>query len=127
VVARPTEGATVPTSPSNQGFAITTTSDETAHVVRVEGELDVSSRDRLAAVLDGLTRPPMIVVLDVAALSFVDSAGLKTILHEHHRARDERYEFVVAGATGPVRETFRITAFDLTLPLVDDVQAVLGD
>ena len=102
-------------------------SDDTAHVVIVEGEIDVYSRDRLEAVLDGLTRPPMIVVLEFSGVTFIDSTGLKTLLNEHRRARAEGYEFAIAGAGGPVREAFRITALDITLPLVPDVASVVGD
>ncbi|QEC47412.1 STAS domain-containing protein [Baekduia soli] len=110
--------------PSAPDFAISTHSDDTAHVVRVEGELDLNTRDQLVAVLDGLSRPPQIVVLDGSAMSFVDSTGLRVLLSEHQRARAEGYEFVIAGATPPVRETLRLTALDLTLPLAPDVESV---
>jgi anti-anti-sigma factor len=99
-------------------------SDDTVHVVRLEGELDLTTRDALAAALTDLPKPPRIVVADFSALTFVDSTGLKTILEEHRRARAEQYEFVIAGAYGAVRDTLRLTALDLTLPLVDDVAAV---
>jgi anti-sigma B factor antagonist len=101
-------------------------SDETAHVLYVEGELDLNTRVELEAVLASLPKPPQIVVLDFSRLTFVDSTGLKSLLNEHRRARAERYEFAIAGAAGPVREVFRITALDITLPLVPDVASVTG-
>jgi anti-anti-sigma factor len=101
-------------------------SDDTAHVVRVAGELDVNTKGQLEAVLIGLAKPPLIVILEVSDLTFVDSTGLKAVLVEHRRARDQGYEFVLAGAHGPVRETLRLTALDLTLPLAPDVDSVLG-
>jgi len=116
----------VPSSQPPSDLTVSLRSDDTAHVVTVEGELDLHSRDRLADTLAGLPKPPMIVVLDFSGLTFIDSTGLKTLLEEHRRAREERYEFVIAGAVGPVREIFRITAFDITLPLVDDVDSVLS-
>jgi anti-sigma B factor antagonist len=106
---------------------ITVESDETAHVVIVEGEIDLHSREQLEAVLAGLAKPPMIVVLEFSGVTFIDSTGLKTLLNEHRRARTEGYEFAIASAHGPVREAFRITALDITLPLVPDVESVLGD
>jgi anti-sigma B factor antagonist len=101
-------------------------SDDTAHVVRVAGELDINTRGELEAALNGLAKPPMIVVLDFSDLTFVDSTGLKTLLNEHRRAREERYEFAIAGARPEVREIFRITALDITLPLASDVASVIG-
>jgi anti-anti-sigma factor len=101
-------------------------STETAHVVRVVGELDLDTRERLDTVLAGLAKPPMIVVLDFSALTFVDSTGLKSLLVEHRRAREEGYEFVIAGAGPEVRNIFRVTALDITLPLADDVASVVG-
>jgi anti-sigma B factor antagonist len=102
-------------------------SDDTAHVVYVSGELDLNSRVELESVLAQLLKPPHIVVLEFSQLTFVDSTGLKTLLNEHRRARAEKYEFAIAGAQGPVREVFRITALDISLPLVPDVASVVGE
>jgi anti-sigma B factor antagonist len=108
-------------------ITITVESDATAHVVRVAGELDLNSRIELEAVLAGLSKPPQIVVLEFSELTFVDSTGLKSLLNEHRKARAEKYEFAIAGAHGAVREVFRITALDITLPLVPDVASVVGE
>jgi anti-anti-sigma factor len=112
--------------PAPGTLTIAVESDDTAHVVRLAGELDLNTRAELDAVLTALPKPPQIVVLDAAQLIFADSTGLKTILTEHRRAREEGYEFVIAGAAGPVRETLRLTALDLTLPLAASVEDVLG-
>jgi anti-sigma B factor antagonist len=108
-------------------IAISIESDDTAHVVRVAGELDLNTRVELDAVLAALPKPPLIVVLEFSELTFVDSTGLKSLLNEHRRAREQKYEFAIAGAHGPVREVFRITALDISLPLVPDVASVVGD
>jgi anti-sigma B factor antagonist len=107
-------------------ISINVQSDDTAHVVEVRGELDINTRVELDAVLAELPKPPMIVVLEFSGLSFVDSSGLKSLLNEHRRARAAGYEFAIAGALGPVREVFRITALDISLPLVPDVASVTG-
>jgi anti-sigma B factor antagonist len=114
-------------TPAPPSLTVTVASDDTAHVVRAAGELDVSTREELQSALDGLAKPPQIVALDFTDLAFVDSTGLAAVLKEHHRARDEGYELVVVGATGPVRDAFRLTAMDITLPMADDLKAVLSD
>jgi anti-sigma B factor antagonist len=109
------------------GLTVRVESDETAHVLYVEGELDLNTRVDLEAALAGLAKPPLIVILEFSGVTFVDSTGLKALLNEHRRARAEKYEFAIAGAHGPVREVFRITALDITLPLVVDVASVIGE
>jgi|1185.fasta_scaffold43323_2 anti-sigma B factor antagonist len=107
-------------------IAIRVESDDTAHVVHVAGELDLHTRAELEGVLAALPKPPPIVVLEFSGLAFVDSTGLKSLLNEHRRARAEGYELAIAGAHGSVRDVFRITALDLSLPLVADVASVVG-
>ena len=107
-------------------FAVTVRSDDRAHVVALEGELDLDTRHELEAALDTLRKPPTLVALDLSALALIDSTGLKTILDEHHRARAEGYELAITGAQGVVRQAFRITALDLTLPLADDLGELLS-
>jgi anti-sigma B factor antagonist len=116
----------MPTPEQAGSLTIRVESDDTAHVLHVGGELDLNTRTELEAVLAGLPKPPMIVVLEFSELTFVDSTGLKSLLNEHRRARAEGYEFAIAGAHGPVREVFRITALDISLPLVPDVASVVG-
>jgi anti-anti-sigma factor len=116
----------MPASEPAGTIEIRTESDETAHVVYVKGELDLQTRVELDAVLAALAKPPMIVVLEFSELTFIDSSGLKCVLNEHRRARAEHYEFAIAGASRAVREVFRITALDITLPLVPDVASVTG-
>ncbi|WP_349294557.1 STAS domain-containing protein [Baekduia alba] len=64
----------------------------------------MSTGPQLEALLADLPKPPMIVVLDFSDLTFIDSTALRVLLSEHRRARAEGYEFVIAGAAGPVRE-----------------------
>jgi anti-sigma B factor antagonist len=116
----------VPTPEHAGSLTIRVASDDTAHVLHVAGELDLNTRTELEAVLAALPKPPLIVVLEFSELTFVDSTGLKSLLNEHRRARAEQYEFAIAGAHGPVREVFRITALDISLPLVPDVASVVG-
>ena len=44
------------------------------------------------------------IVLDIAKLSFLSSAGLRLILKTMKQAQAMRQPFVIAGAKGPVKE-----------------------
>jgi len=51
-------------------------------VVKVAGELDMSTAPDLSDVLDGLVAEPKVVV-DLAELEFIDSTGLSALLGAH--------------------------------------------
>jgi anti-anti-sigma factor len=55
------------------------------HVVRIVGDLDVSNVDRLRAALDAIDDPLATIVVDLSALSFMDSSGLGALLERHRR------------------------------------------
>jgi anti-anti-sigma factor len=62
----------------------------------VQGELDVSNRDSLREVIDGLLEPSLqTLVLDLSGLSFADCASLSILVSAHQHA--------LADGSAPVR------------------------
>jgi anti-sigma B factor antagonist len=94
-------------------------------VVRVAGELDLASVPELAELLRDLERPCDRVVLDLSELAFMDSTGLTLAVTEHRRAETDGFEFVLAGATGPVLRALRLAGLDAKLKMVADVASAL--
>lgn len=93
---------------------------EGAAVVWLAGELDrAASRqlDELTTTLvsHGHSR----IVLDLAELTFVDAAGLATMLHAKHRARAANGWLVVRAATPGVRRLLVTTGLSSELHLED--------
>jgi anti-sigma B factor antagonist len=82
----------------------------------LHGELDLATAgllgERVAAVLD---RPPRRLVLDVAGLTFCDSAGIDALLAARAGARARDVAVEVTGARGIVRRTMAATGV-LELP-----------
>ena len=99
----------------------------TTAIVRVAGELDLATAPELSDALLALDGGCERVILDVTALEFIDSTGLRLAVTEHGRAGAEGFEFVIAGAAGAVLKVLRLTGLDVTLPLAPDVASVLGD
>jgi anti-anti-sigma factor len=98
-----------------------------AAMVRVVGKLGVATTPQRADVLDGLKSPCDRVVLDVSALTFIDSAGLRLAVGAVQRANANGFEFVLAGADGQVSRVQRLTGLDVTLPMAPTVATALGD
>ena len=70
------------------------------------GDLDMSAAFRLESEFEGLVAPGHLrtVVLDLADVSFVDSAGLGALLSIRERAAQLRIELQIARPSAPVRQ-----------------------
>ena len=80
-------------------------------IVRVVGELDLTNADILASAL--LDTGGATVLLDLTAVTFVDSAGIRAIDQAHSAyEEDGRALLIVAPSESRVAWTFRIAGFD---------------
>ncbi|WP_249010846.1 STAS domain-containing protein [Conexibacter sp. DBS9H8] len=98
-------------------FQVEVSSEGTKAVLRLSGELDVSSsaalEDELARI-DGST----LIVLDLSELEFVDSTGLGVLVKAHQRVREEGVRMVVVQGGGQVKRLLELTGLDQQLELV---------
>jgi anti-sigma B factor antagonist len=94
-------------------------------VLVVRGELDMDSAPPLRALLASPDAQAATVVLDLRAVSFVDSSGLSVIVGEHQRAKSHGYRFMVsiAGAR-QVERLFELCGLTGTVATVDDPDAL---
>ena len=103
--------------------------DGAVAVLRATGELDAFSAPDLEgafAELDGLDR----VVVDLAAVSFLDSTALGTLVREVRRVERLGASVRVVLPDGAARRIFEITTLDRVLPVAqsraDAVAALRG-
>ncbi|HEX4482417.1 MAG TPA: DUF6328 family protein [Solirubrobacteraceae bacterium] len=80
-------------------------------VLRLEGELDLASSPILERALEAaeVTQTPLLV-LDLDALSFVDSTGLRVILLAHEAARNREQGFAITPGSPQVQRLLSITS-----------------
>lgn len=79
----------------------------------LDGELDAYSVRQLVAELDTLRRGGHVHVrLDMADLTFVDSAGLQTLVEQDAALRNHGGRLVVERAADPVRRVLRVAGLD---------------
>jgi anti-sigma B factor antagonist len=90
-------------------------------VVVVQGELDMDTAPPLRALLASPDAEAPAVVLDLRAVSFVDSCGLSVIVGEHQRAKSAGYRFAVsiAGAR-QVERLFELCGLKGTVATVEN-------
>jgi anti-anti-sigma factor len=79
--------------------------------VRLSGELDMTATFKLEGELDRLLAEHRVreLVLDMAAVRFVDSSGLGCLLSTYERARDAGIEMRIADPSDPVRRLLELT------------------
>jgi anti-sigma B factor antagonist len=83
---------------------------EAGHLIAITGDLDLAATPELSTVLlIALASPGSLVVLDLAAVEFIDSSALGTLLKagEEIESAGKRLRIVCAG--GPVRKLLEMT------------------
>lgn len=97
-----------------------------AVVVTLTGELDADTARRFRSlVAEHLLAGPGNMVLDLAGLSFVDSAGLAAMISADKGLRRAGMRLVLAAPPTPVRKIMRLTGIDAVLTTADTVPAAL--
>ena len=100
-----------------------------AAVIELSGEVDGSA----AAVLTGayeqaVTASPEVstVVLDFAAVDYINSTGIALIVSVLARARAERRKVVASGLSPHYREIFELTRLDEAITIYDSEESALS-
>jgi anti-sigma B factor antagonist len=95
-------------------------------ILELEGELDLLAAPLLQAQIEQADVDSRgILVLDLQALQFVDSAGLRVILAAHERARQRGQEFALTKGSDQVRRLLSIAGVDEHLRIIDSAEDVL--
>jgi anti-sigma B factor antagonist len=89
-------------SPGN--LHVTSRSQGSTQVLSVTGQVDVATTPKLAdRIRDALSRAPETIVVDLSAVAFFGSGGLRTLLEADGHARANGCRLVVIPGTGVVR------------------------
>lgn len=93
--------------------------------IRVGGELDLATSDRLVASLDRALASRAHVVLNLEQCSFLDSTGIAAIVWARRRLAELGRGLYAVGAEGAVARVLEITGLTKTDLVQDDVEAAL--
>jgi anti-anti-sigma factor len=88
-------------------------------VVRISGACDASCHEQLREqLLAAESRGARHIFLDLTALGFIDSIGLRVVISAWNRSRHAGHAFSVAlAASGQVRRVFELTGVDQIVPV----------
>ena len=91
--------------------------DGAVHVIAA-GELDPSTAPDVVAAL--LAHGGEDVVMDLAAVSFTDSAIVRALVEERHHSRLDGSRLRIAGARGQVRRAFELSGVEDLFEFADE-------
>ncbi len=98
-----------------------------AHILRLRGVLTLLTLFDFQKTVRGETAGPMI--LDLAELQYMDSAGLGAILGAFASCQRHNRAFGVTGASERIKTLFQVTHVDTVLPsyaTLEDAEAAAG-
>lgn len=91
-----------------------------AIVLRVEGEVDLSTADSLAEAIESAYRENACVIVDLSRLAYLDGSGIRVLMRF---AEEAGGRFVVIGSTPTVDRLFVILKLLDILPVVSSLGA----
>lgn len=88
-------------------------------LMHLRGEFDLACEraflEELRSALDEQTKT---LVLDLGALNFIDSTGLRMLVSLEAGSRQDGFDFTVLCGEGEVRRVLRLSGVDALLPLI---------
>jgi anti-sigma B factor antagonist len=105
--------------PEQTGNATITMLGDVA-IVAISGELDLALCVKVAPDLNAaLNSPARAMVIDLGAVSLVDSSGVALVLNAYRRMDQAGRRLAIACPMGSQRRAFEITALDRQLPMYE--------
>jgi anti-sigma B factor antagonist len=97
----------------------------TPTLLHLSGELDLASAPILQDAIAPVARPGATVEVDLTALTFIDSSGIKVLCHTLGGLGGDG-RLVIRNPTRAVRRTLQLTGLDGLFEIVDDPIANAG-
>jgi anti-sigma B factor antagonist len=94
-------------------------------LVSLSGEVDLSHSATLRKRLMELMFERRAVVVDLSAVTYVDSSGIAGLVEAYQMARKNATRFVLASVSDPVRRVLQLARLDRVFTLSDTVEAAL--
>lgn len=87
----------------------------------LSGELDIASAPQVEIAADAiLAQRVRELIIDLRALTFIDSSGLRTLIVLNDRAAGEGWTFALIGPPSPSLSVFEITGAHENLPFIEE-------
>jgi anti-sigma B factor antagonist len=99
-------------------FRVTVETLEKTCLIRASGELDRSTVDRLSSALDAARADGVTALLDLSAVSFMDTTGLRVLLRSARAADAHDWALFIVQTSSAVSRLIELSGTGSQLPLV---------
>jgi anti-sigma B factor antagonist len=97
------------------------------NVLPLEGEIDLHVSPRVTAALGAMIdQKPERLVVDLSAVSYIDSSGLAVLIEGMQKVEEYGGKFVLAGLQEKVRPIFEMARLDQVFIIFPHVDAALA-
>lgn len=104
-----------------ENLGVTHERDGALAVVRVSGRIDSATSAQFEAQLETVfADPPDALIIDLADLAYLSSAGLRVLLVVAKRARAEARPLILCSLAPGIREVFDISGFSTIFDIASD-------
>lgn len=87
-------------------------------ILSIRGEIDLASAPLISQELQDAARSSSRrIVLDLAALDFIDSSGIRALLEAQGHADSNAHVLLLTNVPPRVRRLFRLTGLDAQIPI----------
>ena len=98
-----------------------------SNVLPLKGEIDLHVSPSVTALLDeAIGKKPKRLVVDLSAVTYIDSAGLAALIQAMQKVEGYGGKFVLAGLQETVRSIFEISRLDQVFQIFPDADAALA-
>ena len=103
-------------------FRVSVTTDADTHVVSLSGELDIATADQLTEAMAGVQPAAgSRLIIDLSAVSFMDSTGLRVLIAANRDAAAGDYSLVVVTGESPAKRVLELTRMDEHMQVVASI------
>jgi anti-anti-sigma factor len=106
-------------SDESSQFSVQTAAGEGQFTITLSGELDIATADELSAAVDSATlAADEQLVIDLSAVGFMDSTGLRVLIAANKRAEAAGFKLVIVTGDSPAKRVLELTRMDEYLRVV---------
>jgi anti-sigma B factor antagonist len=106
-------------------FTIESYAENDVSRLSLAGEFDLAGIEQFEAAIDRVeASDPRAIVIDLSALTFMDSSGLRALVMADQRARQAGRRLAIVPGPPPVRRVFEITQLADRLDLIESPAAL---
>lgn len=103
-------------------FSISIETNPGSYIVALRGELDIATVDQLTSALEGvIPASGERLVIDLTAVSFMDSTGLRVLIAANGAAAEGGYELLIVTGDSPAKRVLELTRMDEHMQVVASI------